>query len=87
MLEPGLLIVSLEPSDAALNRAFESDLDRRAELHDIVHSDARTGKFRVVGRKTALACRSASGTVTSLRQLGEKTPMPSSSCVQTAGLD
>ena len=35
LLEPGLLIVSLEPSDADLDQALESDLDRRAGLHDM----------------------------------------------------
>ena len=42
-MEPGLLTILLHPSDAGTLAALESDKDRRAELHDIVYSDARSG--------------------------------------------
>ena len=42
-MEPGPLTVPLHPSDAGTRAVLESDPDRRAELHDIVYSDARSG--------------------------------------------
>jgi len=43
LMEPGLLTILLHPSDAGTPAVLEPDPDRRAELHDIVHSHARSG--------------------------------------------
>lgn len=45
-MEPGLLTVLLHPSDAGTGAVLESGPDRRAELHDIVYSDAWSGTSR-----------------------------------------
>jgi hypothetical protein len=49
-MEPGLLTIFLHPSDAGTPAALESDTDRRAELHDIVNSDARPSASCGAGR-------------------------------------
>ena len=86
-MEPGLLATSLHPSGAGITLGHEPDVNRRAELHDIVHSDASTDGPDVAGRETALPCGSRSESVISLGRSNKKPFPPPSSCVQRVGLD
>ena len=58
-MEPGLLAIPQHPSDAGIASVLESDVDRRAELHDIVHFDACKDSPVAVGRESAFPCRSS----------------------------
>ena len=85
-MEPGLLYVSPDPFDAGIPAVLKTDTDRRAELHDVLRSDARTVSAFNAGRTPALPFRSTNGSVASLACFDEKSVTASSGRVQEGGL-